>query len=337
MFYKTLLVLGIIAAIAVLIYGSGGLTQPFAPTVPQFVNPFEKPPEVLGTISGILDSPVDFITGDGLNFGLGAFSSFIGCNNNTIDRANCLNTRDGINSYMRIGKTLTNGTGIYFNWTGAVLDDYYTTRIRSITVTLDCWSDRNDVKVPQIGFGFFGSTVGFTSCPKGLQPVTSVLQMQTSGGLSAHITTNNSHGFELALVINPDYYLGTVLTTPERYANISYVRYDVQVDLSNGTAGCQAPQGAWFPWLDETACSILQFGDLVWKGIQFAINGVFWIGGWFIFMGQTIGNYIAVIVWLYQIPDMPILIQGFVDVVLTIWIIVIVVEGYKKISPFTSG
>jgi len=344
MLYKTLFILSLVAVFAVMLFSSsstGGLALPFSPITPQFTNPFDRPTTLLSTYSGIVDSPIEWADGIGNFIGFGAVPSFVGCDiNGTLNetsRANCLNSRDGTVSYMRSGTSLNNYTAMLFNWTNRDIMLITGSQIRTITITMDCWSDLTDPNVPRIVFNLAGQSSAVLFCPKSLYATEVVWQIQASGWNTPEIIYTSKGQFMAALGIFGNDHTVFNDGTYVSYTSFSYIRIDIQVDTSGGTnTGCQAPQGAWFPWIDETACAILQFGTVIWNGLLFVFNGLIYIGGWLVFIGQNIANYLSVLAWLFAIPGLPVIIQTFVDSILLIWLLVIGVEMYKKISPFSA-
>src|SRR3972149_2546791 len=84
---------------------------------------------------------------------------------------------------------------------------------------------------------------------------------------------------------------------------------------------------------ENTGCQIGRVIDTIAKIIFAIINVFIFFGGWVIFLGQWIANGISVIVWLYSIPNLPQVIQAFVDVVITLWLGILGIESLKILKP----
>jgi hypothetical protein len=321
MFYKTLLVLGVIAAIAVLIYYPGGPTQPFAPTAPQFVNPFTPVKwnqQVLpGAVSTISNYPVSFH---------GCYS-YWGCLRE-------LGETSYLNDTPYVNFSVLSGTNNF----GYKIESFVSAPNPVGYVDFKIYCRANNISASNIEMHFdfyapfnhsllFGDTTPTFSCPytpNYLYPVDIYFNALPDGTVLPSTIFSNAE-----VRVSPD-----SIPYPGGINGIIQFGYlNMTLEIQGGSQACATS----FLGIPDLGCIIGQSLDPLIKSVQFLINGISWIGGWFVFLGQTIANYISVIVWLYDIPDMPDLIQTFVDVVLTIWIIVIVVEGYKKISPFTSG
>lgn len=111
--------------------------------------------------------------------------------------------------------------------------------------------------------------------------------------------------------------------------------------FSTEFTGCEAPDGAWFPWLDETACAIGQTGAAIWKGIQFFLNGAAFVlvsigaifGFVFAVVGGFLGGMMGVGSFFLNLPDTPAPVQAFFTFVFVaiiggiLFVIVKVVRG----------
>lgn len=76
---------------------------------------------------------------------------------------------------------------------------------------------------------------------------------------------------------------------------------------------------------------ILQIFATIWVGI---VTFFLFIGGWTVFIFQTIANYITILIWLYTIPGLPFILQTLVSSIVTLWIAIIGIELYKALWPF---
>lgn len=325
MLYKTLFILSIISAFAVLLYGGAGPVLFFSPTAPTFTNPFSD--TIVGNASYFADGPSKIDQ----SFFFYSPPSFVGCTNNSYSRVRCINTDDGEGSYIRFhfGDVSYQAEAVLFNITPPGLIGAGHMSVTQVTFTISCRTVRTLTNVSPlfdfvIGGGGMGDAIGtpFTSCPvsdgafqRMIYTVNypgGINNLSNTQGFNAYIFASHRDAFNNATARN-----GTL--------DISYIRVDLQLGT---VATCEAPQGAWIPGLDVLGCI---FGR-IW---QLSLNVILWIVGWFIFGGQIVINAVTVIVWLYAIPNMPSIIQTFVSAVVTIWLIVVAFEIYKKISPFS--
>lgn len=124
-------------------------------------------------------------------------------------------------------------------------------------------------------------------------------------------------GWEIGIEIHPNLDNGPVL--------VDYMEAQV---FSQDVVTCAADPGAWFPWVDEQACAIGQFTQLIFHGFQFIFNGISFVvvsigaimlyisiavGGLFTGLITTFGFFIA-------LPGAPPLIQTSVAVIFVAFI-----------------
>lgn len=86
--------------------------------------------------------------------------------------------------------------------------------------------------------------------------------------------------------------------------------------------------------LGFVGCVIQGLGYLA---IDFSLSaaGFFiYLGAWLLYIVQVLGNFVSILIWMYNIPGLPGPIQAFVSVVVTVWIGIIGIETYKAIDPF---
>jgi hypothetical protein len=115
------------------------------------------------------------------------------------------------------------------------------------------------------------------------------------------------------------------------YLDISTVKISGYFQQSQG---CNSSD-----WWANAVCGAFNFpiiGDLI-RFLTFIFDLLGYVVGWIGFAVQILANYLSIIIWLYNIPGMPTVIQGYVDAVLTTWIAVLSIEIYKLIKPFAGS
>lgn len=321
--FRSLLVLGIISFMAILIFAEAGPIQPFQPVIPTFVNPFDEGNQV-NRFTSVPTTPIRNTTGSA------PFVTWVGCSNTTSGRQFCVNSNDFDRSYFQVNFTNDEATahGFLFNITNRALQDATENNIRRYILTISCRTETGErpaIFEAQV-YGVF--SVSTLVCPFGdFHRI--VFDKSTPGGIGA-FGPGNSDG-QITFRNSDDIESGTPY---EARVQLSFVMLEViEGDTTSGT-GCESPEGAWFPWADEIACAIGQFGQIVWKFILLTARGFIYIGEWFVTVGQYILNYLAVIVWLYSIPGMPLILQGFVDVFVTVLFGAIAIEIFRLLKPF---
>lgn len=312
--YRTMFVLGIIAFIAVLIFSESGPTQPFAPTSPQFEDPFRISS---GEITKLL-----FVEKDGnVDIEDGPVDT---TNCSSTDYYQCLLRPYDASTYITLNST-DNTTNLRFTSAG---DDRV---LISVTYRLSCRSV-NATRPWEIFFNTypadFSETHVSVECP-----IASTFKNVT--GTATDIFSNTiwlSYRQEADCIggannCNVNFTARQIDGNVDGQVDIAFA----QIDLYGAAVVQTSCTGNWF---ENTGCQIGRGVDGFLKAILWVINGFKWIGEWFIFLGQHTANYIAVVVWLYAIPGMPTLIQGFVDVILTLWLGIIAFEIFKIVKFF---
>lgn len=106
---------------------------------------------------------------------------------------------------------------------------------------------------------------------------------------------------------------------------------------STEQVGCDVPDGAWFPWVDEAACAAGQTGAIIGKGITFVLNGFDFVGqaisygfGLLIGFGEMVG-------FLFNIPDTPDFIQGIITVFIVACILIVILRVLSLIRGTGVG
>ena len=105
---------------------------------------------------------------------------------------------------------------------------------------------------------------------------------------------------------------------------------------TSGELECDAPPGAWFPWLDETACAIGNGARLVFNALTWLANGFMWLGATVVsiilFVGGVVVNLILGTLSVYGTLfnlGAPSPVQEFIDVIVIVsaaYIIFVVVS-----------
>lgn len=85
-----------------------------------------------------------------------------------------------------------------------------------------------------------------------------------------------------------------LLSLPSESVRLSFVRVSL---YAAGDPECTAPEGAWFPQLDEFACAIAQAIDWAITSVQFAVNAVIfaftWLAAWVTWFGAATGAFLT--------------------------------------------
>lgn len=322
MIYRTLVVLSLVAMFAVVVYEGSGPTVPYDPQVPAFTNPFDELQTKFSNITAVPDYPFQI---DEVNDWEVTVS---GCDEGSYDTLDCINTNDRENSYIRFNVPSTNQLRVMFNWSYPGLMEIDHTQVRRVFYTISCRTQTANITPPFIVMAGMALTTNYNSCPRGDSFATISLQRDYPSGAQDFILDILYSTFEG--------YISLEHQTPENQqtsgiVDVSFIRLDIVLTT---VQGCRAPDGAWFPGLDEFACGLGVIGDIAWKGLVFIFNGFIYLAQWFINIGQYVANGLSVIAWLYTIPGLPIYIQGFVDVIVSLWIVVLGIESFKLLKPF---
>jgi len=291
--------------------------------LPEFNNPFT---EQSVRLTAYADTPFRF---GGDPFGGANPEDATGCANTTLERSACLAEQDGDNTYLSLFVVETFNARFQFNYSNPGFNTILDAQLRAITVTIQC----RTITTNSSALGFYVQATPFQFapeetyvqklfCPKGneYQEVSSrtdfpngvitptgrpFVEIVGVPDLQAEILTNRTLDH---LGEEPR---NQTQNTGDPIARFTYFRIDVDVALGSD---CQPPEGAWFPFLDEVACSIANFGALVWRGILFVINGVSFIlvslGLILVFLGQVVFGLllgvIAMATWFLTIDAPPI-------------------------------
>src|SRR3990170_2186377 len=102
--------------------------------------------------------------------------------------------------------------------------------------------------------------------------------------------------------------------------DVSYI--NLQIYIATEATGCQAPEGAWFPWADEIACAIGQFGQIVAKGILWFFNGIVFVVTSIVvalaYIASVIVSFLTtaatVVVFFIAVPNVPPIVQAVIAI-----------------------
>ena len=297
---------------------------------PSYDSPFD---EQLTTTTMFPDGPTDFTSIGG--FEVSALTAFTGCANESFDRQNCINSNDRAASFLTWNFTpilpQKNALGLFFNLTDKTAVNIDPDNVRGWTLIVSCRTRPGSQVTPQlevnalIGIGTGDNRT--LTCPIGNAFVTSTVTYTLPEGAGAGTIGTNPSGFEGYVRA----YNGKAASGPgyDMVVDVSYVRFEVGVQVASG--GCTVSEDAWFPWADQVACAILNFGGAVWKGIQAGLEGFKFlgeIGGWIAGMALT---FSALFTFLFAIPGLPDILQGIVDVILVSFIALFAMALFDKV------
>ena len=304
---------------------------------PTFWNPFTT--EIVRK-TAYADFPFEYVVQAPTN---GTRAEFHGCVNTTLGRAQCLQTPDNDESYVRVPIIHPYKTGFQFNYSDNAFKFIGGLSLRGITVTMQCRTEVNETSVLSFLFIFANvnpqnetqpQEIGF--CPMGDLYQTFTFHRDFPGGVSYPSDPDaapfkapyevfgcpdcfRQFGLQTETFVSIDPLVNNVGTPAARF---TYFRIDVDYAV---TEDCQPPEGAWFPVLDEVACAIINFGNFVWKGIQFISSGIAFIvltlATVIIFVGSIVVNLIlgtlAVYATLFALGA-PTPVQEIIDVLVIV-------------------
>ncbi|SRR6266568_1258694 len=292
---RAMLFLGFIAAFAILLYGNGGPTMPFAPSFPVLQNPFGPQTFYADFVANGPDEPTNI---RGNNPSQTGYCEHAETPITTESWYGCLNSPDKAGSYVTFG----------------TLDPLFNVVLGTISTTGSYLVTSVDISVQCHGFGdaayvdigglvstangpFPGpcETAGDTNLDSGYRFVNVTIET-TSAGI--HVTDLSGATVDLYPVQPAGGSSNDLLTA-------SYVRITIH---ASPDAGC-AP--------GDQACELAAIGLLIVRFGQLVISVILWVLGWLAYAAQLIGNFVSVIAWCYAIPGMPLPIQLFVDAYLT--------------------
>lgn len=338
MLYKTLFVLSIIAVLAGLVFvGSGGGPNfPFNPQIPNF----NDPNIVQQTVN---DWTVTATNATNTTNGFGSF--FYNTPNATFgtghgcslaDYWNCINDPNGPDDNTSLTRLLGTQELSYpfSHFYDLVVNLSVPQPFRYVTqlvIEIHCNSPYPQTPFPIATFiQTWGINVAIShssmkcSNPQNSHFPVSTAQYNLSVNFGHYIDLNNLPDF----LHNQFYfYLQTDIGTPNHsIVNITYIvvhaTYVDKVNTACGSTDAFCQLGTVLTW---SIGNINFFFQLAWWLILLLGNIL-----------QLLVNYFSVIIWLYNIPGMPLQVQLFIDAVLTSWIVTLSVEIFKLIKPFGS-
>lgn len=315
---KLVLVLGLIALLAVLVFGvdAGPALLPSEIT-PQFVNPFDRAEAPIATHAFI---PAQLVNGNLPS----AFPTnvTVGCPDAEAELYQCVRDFNGTDagaSYATLQKVCPGSVSdscraIDFDLEGSALPGQILRsgfvdvwcRVRGIT------TDHYDIQVAQIeqwdpgGPAYVVITTGGdrAGCPTGTAfkkitlPIASGDVVFSTAGLAAR----------LSMLLRIAGTSASVPTGLRMDVTTVRVRGDYQPDDTPGCAGAD--------FFSNIGCQLGQFFDTFAKALQFVANGLLFVAEWVNLVLTFAGNLFLVLIWLFAIPGMPQEIQLFLNVFL---------------------
>lgn len=306
-----ILILGIIILLANLLVTNTAWDDLSAAVqnTPSFNNPFDA----TESTGGVNDSFVPIGDLDITEGGAFTDPQFSGCEESAFHL--CINTNDGNRSFVRFNfTTAAREMFLYFNLTPPGVYNIEETTVAGYTIEISCRTLVNSTRAPFFSFVGVRATDpplkslstggGFRSCPYG-EGFTLVTISDFSGGYGGDFEefVNGFHSFlgasNFAFFdpeddgIQPEHG-----ATPEAGTlDVSFVR--ISIVLTTGL--CRAPDGAWFPWAEEVACAIGNFGNTIWNGIVFVFNGLVYVGSFIVYLGGILLGVIGLFAVLFDL------------------------------------
>jgi len=304
---RAMVFLGFIAAFAILLYGNGGPTMPFAPSFPGFHNPFDAQ----SALQTLYPNGPQLTTS---TFYLGtAVGTNNGCADDNTNYWKCLrdyNGTDSNQSYLSLTTPypdLVFTAYVNFALTGDSGNGHV---LQSISTDVWCRSadTTEGLSLDLVTYGdelddgsgiehiFANHPISIQSCP--LYPEWGRVTIEND------VTTQPNSGARHFVL-----QLGTQKNITGKHLQISTV---VTRMLFSDETSCTG--GDFFTTL---GCQLSSYGTFIVRLGLLGLNIVMWVLGWLAYAGQLIGNFVAVIAWCYAIPGMPLPFQLFIDAYLT--------------------
>lgn len=319
MLYKTLIVLSIIAVFTAMLFTPNGPTLPFNPTIPTFSN---GPAVVISTGDWIV-SKSNFSVYHVTITPNATYGNFHGCS--LADYTNCINDPNGpdlntsiVRNYGRV--MVTEGHSLGFNFSFSPSGKYLTGLIFSIRCNTPIGETPFDALVDIFTIAGAPSGVGglgLFKCPNPLDNIFPQVDVPMKIDLGAADVSGITQVSVLIDAADPG-------PNVDLIQNITYITAHATY-ASSATPGC-APNDFW--------CGLAHFIAGFYSALSFFVNGVFWFITLLGNIVQLIINYFSIIIWLFNIPGMPVIIQGYIDAVLSTWLVVISIEIFKLVKPF---
>jgi hypothetical protein len=308
---KVSLCLGVIAFLAIMIFGqNNGPTLPFIATFPSFSNPFnsDRQQTTVGIISENTTQPPATIVN---NRGTAAVPNCVNSTSPTGNWFGCVRTQDDIGSYVTL-----NFTRQVFWVNISNIEAASNLPVFDILLTIQCQS--TDVSNVPMSFTVRSQDssfiTGIGNQPLGTPPPLGI-DCPTSGWTNITGRIDYPHFFptvtqfnSLALTVS-----GGSPQFPFFNVSVSYV----SVTFEYGAYPECMFTGDIVSATAYIGCQIISFGTFLIKVFQLIVNVIVFVGSWLWTLVQLIGNFFAVVAWLYNIPGVPAPIQLFIDAVVT--------------------
>lgn len=322
-------VLSIIAIFAGMLFTGGtGPTFPFNPSPPVFNSPLQTQQTATNhfTVTSSNYSNLPLPNHPKPNATLGTFH---GCS--ISEYWNCVNDPNGPDINTSLWKNFRTDISLntlFVNVTVPTPLKYIT----SLTMDIRCYTPFNETPFflrAQI-YTFYGSLavneIGSFKCsnptdsifPQTLVPME--LSTNDISTINGFLNGQMFLGIDLASIINVPF---------DRIVYISTINFQATYSNQNpNTVSCSS---------GDIFCQLGQLGSFFSTALQyFALigAGVIWLFSWIGVIIQLVVNYVSIIIWLYNIPGMPFVIQLYISAVLTTWLGIIGFEIFKIIKPF---
>lgn len=314
--YKTMFVLSLVSAFAIMLYGASGPSMPFNAQTPKYTNFLNG----VQTTPGISSNFTVHLSGVGIN----APDSVTGCPSNRWDK--CIDDNN-----------FTSGIVTFHGNVSVLLQNGYPViggLVQGITFGVSCYQH---TLVGGTGLTFnFSLADGTQFISTSRSPVCQFVPLGFPGFLTA-IWTISLSPMPIEKFMSATLDIDTIGPLPNNHVNTSLSILQMQFYVQRSiTTTCPA---------GDIACAFIHSFDAViqplnnllaglWNGFTLFINVFIYFGGWVTFIVFTLANYVSVLVWFYSIPGLPGPIQAFVSVIVTVWIGIIGIETYKAIDPF---
>lgn len=278
---------------------------------PDFNNPFDRQEQ---RFTAFPDYPanIDNTTGQ-------ALPQLHGCTDTLVNVSYCINTPDGADTYIQFNSTDT-AQIVTFNWSRTDFASIPASRVVYIHVDIDCWTISGPSLEFYIVWAWNLAGNNENSCPVADYPVRISLQFDCPNGCGTNTTFPwESHPFAMASI---QHSANNTASAPSQ-ARFTFLRIEIGV-ITTQSATCRAPDGAWFPWADEVACAIAQFGHVVWKGIQFVTNGLIFTGQIVVYLITTIYEFFALVAYFLAVPGAPVIVQALFTLIVVGMILAVI-------------
>jgi len=232
-------------------------------TFPTFTDPFtpsESSYPALPDAQRLIETPVP--------------TAFVGCSNTSEGSNECLVTNDGDSSYARFFQVPTPpvGHGFRMNWSQAEYRVLLIPTVRRVELTAVCRTESENTTAARFNLFWdlrpddLEEAVLRFDCPLDTYTTTRVIKNYPTGPVCTGPCLTNSP-FSSGVF---DIFINQTDAVGNPVGRVTFLQ--LNVFLAGGDTDCTAPEGAWFPTLDDLACAVIGFANLVWKGIVWAVN-----------------------------------------------------------------